>query len=66
MFVTINKNGIKINVGVSVKNYLKKKECDKRFIWNPSNYNCECNKSCNVGGVFRLKIVNVEKKQPIH
>ena len=23
--------------------------CDKRFIWNPSNCECECDKSCNVG-----------------
>ena len=23
--------------------------CDKGFIWNPSNCECECNKSCDVG-----------------
>ena len=23
--------------------------CDKGFIWNPSNYKCECDKSCNIG-----------------
>ena len=23
--------------------------CDKEFIWNTSNCNCECNKLCNVG-----------------
>ena len=29
---------------------LKEKErCDKGFIWNPSNCNCECDKSCDVG-----------------
>ena len=22
---------------------------DKGFIWNPSNYECECDKSCDVG-----------------
>ena len=22
---------------------------DKGFIWNPSNWECECNKSCDVG-----------------
>ena len=22
---------------------------DKGFIWNPSNYNCECDRSCDVG-----------------
>ena len=27
-----------------------KDRCDKGFIWNPSNYNCqcECNKSCDI------------------
>ena len=23
--------------------------CDKESIWNPSNCECECNKSCDVG-----------------
>ena len=23
--------------------------CDKGFIWNPSNRECECDKSCDVG-----------------
>ena len=23
--------------------------CDEGFIWNPSNCECECDKSCNVG-----------------
>ena len=23
--------------------------CDHGFIWNPSNCECECNKSCDVG-----------------
>ena len=23
--------------------------CDKGYIWNPSNYECECDKSCDVG-----------------
>ena len=22
---------------------------DKGFIWNPSNYECECDKLCNIG-----------------
>ena len=22
--------------------------CDKEFIWNPRNYECECDKSCDV------------------
>ena len=27
----------------------EKERCDKGFIWNPSNCNCECDKSCDVG-----------------
>ena len=23
--------------------------CDEGFIWNPSNCECECNKSCDIG-----------------
>ena len=22
--------------------------CDKGFIWNPSNFECECNKLCDI------------------
>ena len=28
---------------------IKKIICDKRFIWNPSNCECECDKLCDVG-----------------
>ena len=28
---------------------MAKGSCDKAFIWNPSNCECECDKSCNVG-----------------
>ena len=45
VFVIINKDGMKINADVNVKNWL----CDKEFIWNPSNCKCECDKSCDVG-----------------
>ena len=37
---------------INVKNVCKCKElidkgiCDKRFIWNPSNCECECDKNC--------------------
>ena len=23
--------------------------CNKEFIWNPSNFECECDKSCDIG-----------------
>ena len=31
------------------KRLIDKGECDKGFIWNPSNCECECDKSCDVG-----------------
>ena len=48
------------------KELVDKQECDKGFIWNPSNCNCECDKSCNMSEYLDYKIVNGEKKQPIH
>ena len=29
--------------------------CDKRLIWNPSNFECEFDKSCDVGGYLDYK-----------
>ena len=29
--------------------------CDKGYIWNPSNYQCECNKSCGIGQYLDYK-----------
>ena len=31
------------------KKLIDKRVCDKEFIWNTSNCECECDKSCNVG-----------------
>ena len=31
------------------KKWIDKERCDKGFILNPHNCDCECNKSCNVG-----------------
>ena len=28
---------------------IDKDVCDKGFIWNPSNCECECDKSCDIG-----------------
>ena len=46
--VIINKGGMKINADVNVKKLNDKGICDKEFIWNPSNCECECNKSCDI------------------
>ena len=31
------------------KELIDKGLCDKAFIWNPNNCECECNKSCDIG-----------------
>ena len=31
------------------KELIDKGVCDKGFIWNPNNCECECNKSCDIG-----------------
>ena len=50
VFVTINKDGMKINVRCECRKELSDKErCDKGLVWNPSNCNCECDKSCDIG-----------------
>ena len=43
VFVTINNVGIIINADVNDKGV-----CNKRFIWNPSNCECECDKLYDV------------------
>ena len=36
--------------------------CDKGFIWNPSNCECECDKSCDVGKYLDYKNCKYRKK----
>ena len=40
------------------KELIDKRVCDKGFIWNPSNYECECDKACDIGEYLDIKIVN--------
>ena len=47
------------------KELIDKGVCNKGFIWNPSNCECECNKSCDIGEYLdysnskhRKKLVN--------
>ena len=35
---------------------------DKEFIWNPSNCECECNKSCDTGEYLDHKNCKCRKK----
>ena len=43
------------------KELIDKGLCDKGFIWYLSNYNCECDKSCDIGQYLDYKIVIVGK-----
>ena len=47
LFVTINKDGID-QCRCECKELIDKGVCDKRYIFNPSNCECECDKSCNI------------------
>ena len=45
------------------KTLIDKVICDKRFIWNPSNCNCEFDKSCDIGDYgIRLLKLSLQKK----
>ena len=35
--------------------------CDKGFIWNPSNCECKCDKSCDIGEYLDYKNCNCRK-----
>ena len=36
--------------------------CDKGFIWNPSNCECECDKSCDIGEYLHYSNCKCRKK----
>ena len=36
--------------------------CDKGFIWNPNNCECECDKACNVGEYLDFENCKRRKK----
>ena len=48
---------MKANVGVN-----DKERCGKRFIWNPSNCNYECDKSCDIGEYLDYENCKCRKK----
>ena len=60
VFVTINKDGMKANA--FSKELINKGMCDKGFIGNPSNCECECDKSCDVGEYLHYKICTCRNK----
>ena len=44
------------------KELIDKGICDKGFIWNPSNCECECDKSCDVGEYLDYENCKCRKK----
>ena len=36
--------------------------CDREYIWNPSNCECECDKSCDVGEYLHYKNCKCRKR----
>ena len=44
------------------KELIDKGVCNKGFVWNPSNYECECNKSCNVSEYLDYENCKCRKK----
>ena len=55
VFVIINEGGMKINADVNVKNWQTKEYVNKGFNWNPSNCECDYDKSCDVGEYLDYK-----------
>ena len=47
---------------MNVKKLIDKGMYDKIFIWNPSNCECECDKSCNIGEYLDYKTCKFRKK----
>ena len=48
VFVIINNVGIN-KCRCKCKELIDKGLCNKEFIWNPSNCECECDKACDFG-----------------
>ena len=43
------------------KELIDKEICDKEFTWNPSNFEYECDKSCEIDEYLDYEYVSVEK-----
>ena len=49
MFVTKNNAGMEDKCMCECKKLIDKGVCDKGFVWNPSQCECEYDKSCDIG-----------------
>ena len=47
--VIVNNDGMKNKCRCECKDLIDKGVYDKRFIWNPSNCECECDTNCDIG-----------------
>ena len=47
---------------IRLKKLIDKRVCDKGFIWNPSNCECECDKSCDVNEYLNYSDYECKKK----
>ena len=45
-----------------MQKFIDKGVCNKGFIWNPSNCECECDKACSVGGYLNYENCKCRKK----
>ena len=61
-FVIINKVGMMIKCRCECEELIDKGVCDKGFIWNPSNCECECDKSCYFSEYFNYENCKSKKK----
>ena len=43
------------------KEFIYKDKHDEGFIWNPSTYECECDKSCDLENIQIMQTVSLEK-----
>ena len=62
VFVTISKDGMKTKSRCECKEFIDNEMCDKGFIWNPNNCECQCDKSCDVGEYLDYKNCNCRKR----
>ena len=62
MYAIQSKHGILMNVGVSVKSQNDWSSCEKNYMWNLSNYDCEYNKACKINEYLDTKNCFCEKR----
>ena len=48
------------------KELIDKGVCDKGYVWNPSNCECEWDKSCNIGEYLDYSSCNCNYKKKIN